>query len=97
VAQRVYVAALEARASGEAGDVSPLLWAPLVTAAEMMAAVVVAANDLDAGDEELRVDIAAYFVAGFVAGGRGFDRAHFDAWRARPTHDELPHDGETSG
>jgi hypothetical protein len=93
VAQRVYVAALEARASGEAGDVSPLLWAPLVTAAEMMAAVVVAANDLDAGDEELRVDIAAYF----IAGGRGFDRAHFDAWRARPTHDELPHDAESSG
>lgn len=83
VSQRVYNAIVEAKASGESGDVSPLLWGPLAVAAEMMASVVVRANELGERDEELHVDVAAYFVAGFIAGGHGFDAEHFGDWRRR--------------
>lgn len=86
VAQRVYNAARESRASGEAGGVSPLLWAPLAVAAEMMAAVVMEAYSLPGG-EETAIDVAAYFVAGFLSGGHGFDVEHFEAWRGRPSAD----------
>jgi hypothetical protein len=79
VAQRVYNSAVEARRSGESGDVSPILWAPLVT-------VVVRATDLPNDDETL-YDVAAYFVASFIAGGLGFDRAHFEEWRRRSEAD----------
>lgn len=82
VAQRVYNAIEEATRTGEAGDVSPLLWGPLAVAGEMMAKVVVRAHGLPA-DEDTLVDVAAYFVAGFLSGGHGFDRAHFEDWQQR--------------
>jgi hypothetical protein len=85
-AQRVFQVAVEARRSGESGDVSPVLWAPIVVASEMMAAVVVRAYELPGGEETL-YDVAAYFTAAFIAGGHGFDRAHFEAWRARSQAD----------
>lgn len=88
VAQRVFNAVVEAERSGESGDVSPVLWAPLAVAAEMMAQVVVEANGLPA-TEEMHVDVAAYFVAGFLSGGHGFDRAHFDEWRRRSYADGV--------
>ncbi len=79
-AQRVYNAIVEARASGESGDVSPVLWGPLTVACEIVAQVVVKAEGMP-GDEETLVDVAAYFAAGFIAGGQRFDREHFEAWR----------------
>lgn len=92
IAQRVYNAVVEAEQSGEAGDVSPLLWAPLAVSAELMAQVVVKANRLE-GTEEMHEEVAAYFVAGFLAGGLGFDFEHFEQWRRRSadaaTHDEV--------
>lgn len=81
VAQRVYNAAVEAKRTGEAGDVSPILWAPLAVAAEMMATVVCEANRLD--PDEYLIDVAAYFTAALLAGGHGFDFAHFEQWRRR--------------
>lgn len=84
LAQRVYNAAVEAKRTGEAGDVSPLLWAPLAVAGEMMAVVVARANGLPQ-DEQTLVDVAAYFVAGFLSGGHGFDFEHFEQWRRRST------------
>lgn len=81
VAQRVYNVVHEAKETGEAGDVSPLLWAPLVVASELAAVVIAKSQGLDSEDEELLTDIAAYFVAGMLAGVQGFDREHFEAWR----------------
>lgn len=81
IAQRVYNVAHEAKTSGEAGDVSPLLWAPLVVAAEMAAVVVCKAGYVD-DTEEMRQEVAAYFVAGFIAGAQRFDREHFEKWRS---------------
>jgi hypothetical protein len=86
VAQRVYNACVEAKATGEAGDVSPVLWAPLAVAAEMMARVVIRANGLS-DTEEMHVDVAAYFVAGFLSGGHGFDHEHFERWRRQSNAD----------
>lgn len=88
LAQRVYNIVREAEHSGEAGEIHPLLWAPLVVAAEMGAQVIVRANRLDA---ELADDVAAYLVAGLLAGVQGFDFEHFEAWRKQAdavTHDE---------
>lgn len=84
VSQRVYHAIVEGKRTGEAGDVSPLLWGPLAVAAEMMAVVVARANGLPE-DEQTLVDVAAYFVAGFLSGGHGFDFEHFEQWRRRST------------
>jgi hypothetical protein len=92
VAQRVYNAVHEAKTTGEAGDVSPLLWGPLVVAAEMAAAVVVKANGLP-DTEEQRIEVAAYFTAGFLSGAHGFDFAHFERWRQR-TADGAEQDPE---
>lgn len=78
VAQRVYNATHEAKTSGECGDVSPLLWGPVVVAAEMAAAVVVRMDGLKADDAE---DVAAYFVAMQLAAAQFFDFAHFERWR----------------
>lgn len=89
LAQRVYNAVREARRTGESGDVSPLIWAPLAVAAELMAVVVIESNGLPK-TEEMHVDVAAYFTAGFIAGGHGFDFAHFEQWRRRSVEGDAP-------
>ncbi|MGH2897905.1 MAG: hypothetical protein ACRDMZ_04470 [Solirubrobacteraceae bacterium] len=91
VSQRVYNAIVESKRTGEAGDVSPLMWGPLAVAGEMMAVVVARANGLPQ-DEDTITDLAAYFVAGLLAGGHGFDFEHFEGWRRRS---EQAHDAGT--
>lgn len=87
LAQRVYNVVREAERTGEAGEIHPLLWAPLVVATEMGAQVVVHANRLD---PELTDDVAAYLVAGLLSGVQLFDFEHFEAWRKQA--DAVAHD-----
>lgn len=84
IAQRVYHAATQLSAEVP-GDDRPLplpVLAPVTVAAENVMPGVLALHELPTDDEAYALDVAAYLVHGFRQMVWGFDRAHFEEWRA---------------
>lgn len=80
IAQRVYHAARELKSNDEPDPLPLAIFAPLTVAAETAAPGALKLAGIEP-TEELALELAAYFVAGFREMVVMLDPAHFEAWR----------------
>lgn len=104
IARHVYDVARELRQSPEPEPMPLEVMAPVTAAAERAAFGAAAAAGLDARDERLVADIAAYLVTGFREFAVALDVTHFEEWRrgvdeavASPPQTGTPTDEEARG